>query len=51
MIEIKKLIRQVEKELSSADWNGDNELSDELRRKLDMLAYKLSIGETHEVDF
>lgn len=45
-MEIKKLIRQVLKDLSNAEWAADDLLAKQLRLKLDMLQYKLSIGET-----
>ena len=51
LIEIKRLVRTIEKELSDADWQGDTKLAEQLRARLDMLRYKLKIGETHEVDF
>jgi hypothetical protein len=49
MIELKKLIRQLEKELADLDWMGQD--TTVIRARLDMLKFKVSIGETHEVNF
>lgn len=51
MIEINRLIWRVKKELADAEWNAQTELADALRRQLDMLEFKRSIGETHEQDW
>ena len=49
MIELSKLIRQLEKELADMEWNGYD--ASAIRDKLDMLRYKVSIGETADWDF
>ena len=50
-VEITRLIRRLKVELSDAEWAGDERLATLLRVKLDMLLFKKSIGETHEVEF
>jgi hypothetical protein len=50
-IEIKRLIRVLEKEANEADWIGDAPLADELRKRIVMLRLKLELGTTHETDF
>lgn len=50
-LEITRLIRRLKVELSDAEWRGDDQQAAELRKRLDMLAYKKSIGETHEQDW
>lgn len=51
MWEIARLIRRLKVELSEAEWAGDEKQADEIRKKLDMLVYKKSIGETHEQEW
>ena len=48
---LSRVIRRVTRELSDAEWNRDAERAKILREKLDVLLYKKSIGETHEVNF
>ena len=48
---IARLIQQCKKELSAAEWECLDDLANMLRRKLDILEYKLSIGETTDWDF
>lgn len=49
-MEIRKILRDLKKQLSDLEWSGSAE-ADKVRAKIDMLEWKLSIGETHEVDF
>ena len=48
---IPRMIRRVTRELSDAEWEGDQQQASVLRDKLDLLLYKKSIGETHDVNF
>ena len=48
---ITRLIQYFKKELSNAEWEGNNDVAELLRRKLDILEFKLSIGETTDEDF
>ena len=50
-MDIKRLIRHLERDASEADWNGDAPLADELRERIEMLRLKLELGTTHEVDY
>jgi hypothetical protein len=49
MIELQKLIRHLEKELADLEWNGYD--ATVIRDRLDMLKFKVSIGETHDWEF
>jgi len=49
--QIKIMIRTIEKELSDADWQGDEKLAAQLRARLAILKMKIELGEQYEVEF
>ncbi len=51
MIEIRRLIRRLEKELADAEWNGLSRIAADLRAKLDILYFKRNIGDTHDQEW
>jgi hypothetical protein len=51
-VDLKQLLRRLEKELDDALWEGsDPDKIKNLRKRIDAIKMKLSLGETHEVSF
>ena len=50
-MDLAKIIRKIEKELSDAEWRDDKPEANRLRKRLEMLQYKWKIGERVELDF
>jgi hypothetical protein len=51
-VDLKQLLRRLEKELDDALWEGsDPDKIKNLRRRIDTIKMKLSLGETHDFSF
>lgn len=50
-MEIKKIIRSLQKELVELEWTGAEKEAELIRKRLAMLQFKLTIGETHDWEF
>jgi hypothetical protein len=51
-IDLKQLLRRLEKELDDALWEGsDPDKIKNLRKRIDMVKLKLDLGQTHDANF
>lgn len=48
--DLKKELRQINEALSDAMWEGREESVKVLTKRKELIEYKISIGETHDVD-